>query len=296
VHQVCPLCQADRPAPITRFPDGVLVSRCGACGLRYTSERHADPSTLFEQTDGVYLGQKYQEIVAGEQQFYRHQVFEYYLDLIKRHTDGRRQLDVGCGQGFFPALARDQGFSVEAIEPSRGMAAFARDHLGLAVQNCTLESAELAPENYDVITFTDSLEYVPDPLRALQAIRAALRSGGIVMVKVPNGAYFDLRHRVEKRVPLRRSGDASFSPSLRVVHYSRDDLVRLSETSGLSLGYLDSSPPIHSRSSNGKTDDVGSSGLVSQAVRVGMYKASRLQYRLRGRDTLSQALILIGRK
>jgi hypothetical protein len=44
------------------------------------------------------------------------------------------------------------------------MAEFAENALGLRVLRGRLDEVDLGSEAWDVVTFTDSLEYVPDPV------------------------------------------------------------------------------------------------------------------------------------
>jgi hypothetical protein len=96
------------------------------------------------------------------------------------------------------------------------------------------------------VTFTDSLEYVPDPLGALRRVVPRLAPRGVLFLKVPNGAYFAIRHAIEKRFGLGLSVDEAFSPSLRVAHYTIATLTRLVRAAGLEVLERGPASPIDS--------------------------------------------------
>ncbi|MEZ5669626.1 MAG: class I SAM-dependent methyltransferase [Alphaproteobacteria bacterium] len=99
---------------------------------------------------------------------------------------GGTALDIGCGPGLFLDAARDRGWRVEGIEPSRQAAAHARG-LGHAVHDGFFDpamAATLAP--VDLIHMALVLEHLPDPAAILSTARGLLKPGGAVCVVVPN--------------------------------------------------------------------------------------------------------------
>jgi hypothetical protein len=87
-----------------------------------------------------------------------------------------------------------------------------------------VSQADLGEGTWDVITFTDSLEYVPDPVVDLSRLASHLKDDGVLFVKVPNGATSLMRWRLSSLPGLRRLGRTAFTPSLRVMHYSHRSL------------------------------------------------------------------------
>lgn len=233
VRQACVLCGQSAYTRVKQFADGVVVGRCVACGLLYTPLRHPEPEGLLAGNDLNDLKVLNRPIISGVKQHYRRQSFADYLAQIERHAPGRRLLDVGCAQGFFLAAARERGYEVMGIEPSRPVALFAREALRLTVLEGRLHDVDLEKRQWDVVTFTDSLEYLPDPVEDLRKAVAHLAPRGIVFLKVPNGDYFLLRHAIEHRLGRGLGVDEAFGPSRRVVHYTALTLKRLAELVGL---------------------------------------------------------------
>jgi SAM-dependent methyltransferase len=300
VPQACPLCGLESGGRVKTFPDGVTVVRCADCGLLYTSPRHRAPSEMFTGRSLEDLRTRFGPIAEGRARYYRAAVFEHYLDRIERFSPGRRLLDVGCAQGFFPALARDRGWQVAAVEPSPAMAAFASQVLGLDVREGTLAGAELNGLVADAVTFTDSLEYLPEPRRDVERVGEALAPGGIVLIKVPNARYFELWQRLERVAGRRLGNDDPFSPSERVAHYTRTTLGRLFESTGFEVVLAESPPPIDSpRAASGPEGEIETGWRVAahrRILRRVLYAAGRVEQAIAHRDDFGQAVLMIGRK
>ena len=107
--------------------------------------------------------------------------------------DGRRAIDLGCGEGFIGASLREQGWTVDGVEIDPSAAEIAS-----AVLNRVLvaDVGSVPPEGlkeYDLAIFGDILEHTPDPGATL---RGWLDSGGSpsrVIISVPNIAHMHVR-------------------------------------------------------------------------------------------------------
>jgi SAM-dependent methyltransferase len=94
-------------------------------------------------------------------------------------------LEIGAGRGDLAAMLVTSGWRVTAVEPSTA----ACRHLearGIDARCGTLGEVELEREAYGAALFNHSLEHVPDPLDSLRRVREALRSGGPLLITVPN--------------------------------------------------------------------------------------------------------------
>lgn len=297
----CPLCGASDYEGLKRFDDGVEVGRCAGCGLLYTPLRHVSPEKVLAPTTVEALRNVFAPILRGERSHNRARNFREYLGIVARHAPGRRLLDVGCAHGFLGREARGAGFTVTGVEPNAGMAAFAAEVNGLEILEGTLESVDLASRTFDAVTFTDSLEYVPDPVGALRKVAEHLAARGIVFLKVPNGRSFLLRHRLA-RFGVRGGGGEPFSPSRRVVHYTRQTLAAVAEAAGLEPIEAGEPRPVHSppRHCRGETwvevEPRWHEALAERAARAALHHIGRLESALLRRNDLSPSLYVVARR
>ncbi|MDD4940135.1 MAG: class I SAM-dependent methyltransferase [Candidatus Omnitrophica bacterium] len=95
-------------------------------------------------------------------------------------------LEVGCASGFFLKAAERLGWETMGIEISEFACLFASQRLGLNVMNSRLEDAGLPKNHFDVIVMFMVLEHFPDPVRILQIAKESLKTGGIMIIKIPN--------------------------------------------------------------------------------------------------------------
>jgi SAM-dependent methyltransferase len=107
------------------------------------------------------------------------------LDMVGRYAGAGPLLDVGCGHGLLLDEARRRGYDAEGLELSASAAAYARDVLGLRVQERTLEEHE-APGGYAAIVMADVLEHLGDPVGAIRRCRELLRPGGVLCLVTPD--------------------------------------------------------------------------------------------------------------
>jgi SAM-dependent methyltransferase len=299
--QACLLCGSTSYEPIKRFDAGVVVGECARCGLMFTPVRAAEPEKLSD-VSVEQVRWLYGPIVEGRVPHFRENSFADYLARIGRVAPGRRLLDVGCAHGFFSAAARRAGYEVTAVEPNAAMAAFAREVLGLRALHGRLDQVDLGSERWHVATFTDSLEYFPDPVTDLSRVARHLAPGGVLFAKVPNGSYFRLRHEIATRLK-RRLGVEEFSPLQRVAHYTIETLSRLVERAGFEVVETGAPLPIHSPSWLPLTGYWLESaepwfvGAPQKLARHVLNNAGRIEARLAGgKNHLSPSIYVLARR
>ena len=101
-------------------------------------------------------------------------------------------LDIGCGDGHFLQIARDQlNYKVEGLEIDPRARVVARNR-GLTIHEGSMPGAGLKRGAYYQITLSHVLEHLHDPLSALQEIFEMLKPGGRVWIAVPNIAAASL--------------------------------------------------------------------------------------------------------
>jgi 2-polyprenyl-3-methyl-5-hydroxy-6-metoxy-1,4-benzoquinol methylase len=114
-------------------------------------------------------------------------------DCVPLLPRGGTILDVGCAHGWFMSVAKEQGFRCTGIEPDDEMASRARRE-GHSVTVGFFPDAIAGDETFDAIAFNDVFEHLSDLNGVLNAVRAHLRSNGLVIISLPvsNGLIFRL--------------------------------------------------------------------------------------------------------
>jgi SAM-dependent methyltransferase len=182
----------------------------------------------------------------------RVQNFELVLDAVAtvRALPGARILDVGAAHGWFVQAARRRGAEAIGIEPDAVVAAIARE-AGVPVLLGRFPDDLPPGETYDVITFNDVFEHLPDPDEVLDRCLERLRPGGCVVLNLPDvgGLGFRLSRalrRVHVRGPYERLWQVGF-PSPHLWYFSRRGLVSLLARHGMRAPVVSSLPSVTRR-------------------------------------------------
>ncbi len=112
--------------------------------------------------------------------------FKRIIDRIKKFKSNGKLLDVGASAGLFMRIARENGFDVYGIEPSKwaveyGKSFFKLDNL---IEGDFLEKE--INEKFDVITMLDLVEHLSNPLKALEKANKLLNEDGLLVVVTPD--------------------------------------------------------------------------------------------------------------
>ena len=98
---------------------------------------------------------------------------------------GARLMDLGCGSGAFVRRALSLGYAAEGLEfDSQAVAAGIGK--GLPIREGSLPRTGLESGSYDVVTLSQVIEHLHDPLAALQEIHRLLKPGGVFWLATPN--------------------------------------------------------------------------------------------------------------
>lgn len=175
----CNLCGSGDARPLA-VENGLSVVRCRRCGLVYVT-----PQPSAAELAGFYAGYYPEE---SEESWRRIMAAHFTRDaerLEARLGGPGRALDVGTGFGHFPALLRERGWEVEAVESSPVAVKRLRER-GIPVHEGQMPGLALPEARFDAIAFQSVLEHVSDPTGVLAGAHRALRPGGILLVRVPN--------------------------------------------------------------------------------------------------------------
>lgn len=176
------------PASAQHMPDAsqlgedqgmtLKLCQCMGCGL---VQFDCQPVDYYR--DVIRAGGYSRTMVELRRYQYKHLIEDY-------HLEGKRFLEVGCGQGEFLKILEEFPVEAHGIEHNPRLAELARAQ-GLDVREGFAESEEtLFPGGpYDVFLSFNFLEHQPDPNGMLQAIYQNLKNDGMGLITVPSLEY-----------------------------------------------------------------------------------------------------------
>lgn len=108
---------------------------------------------------------------------------------------------MGCGVGMFLQAAQHRGWSVTGIDPSVDSIREAEKSFHGAVHCATLETFG-ARHRFDVVTLINVLDHMLDMGKEVAQAHKALKDGGLIYLRVPNGLFHASMLRLACRLNL----------------------------------------------------------------------------------------------
>lgn len=230
----CWLCSG--PATIDERYAEVPLFRCSDCGFLFAPQRPVD------ELHAIYDDSYFEEYPGGESYEFdkaqrRHEA-AIRIDWLKANgATGGRLLEIGAANGSFLAEARDRGFEVFGVEPAAGLAAKAREELGLDVRAGFIETVELPSEPFDAICAWHVLEHISEPKASLDRLRRSIAEDGRLFLEIPN---------IESVMADRQgTGWFNLDPANHVAFYDREQLATLLSQSDFKLIHTESVSGFH---------------------------------------------------
>jgi SAM-dependent methyltransferase len=169
----CPVCGS--PSRALGFPARARLRQCRECRHRFVDCESFVPEEAYHD---------------GYDGFRRDVTFETRLvDILKTRIRPRvgaepRLLDVGCGNGVGLRAAREVGFISRGIDISEAAVARCKGE-GLDAVVGDFPTFDFGDRAFDVITFWDVLEHLPEPAKFISRAASLLAPGGFLVAKVP---------------------------------------------------------------------------------------------------------------
>ena len=209
---------------------------CASCNFEYSVLEPA----ISEIQSGEHINEQLRHEALNE---LRTKNARIVLDtLVRVHSsENLKLLDVGCAYGWFLESAHQAGIEAEGIEPEleiaeRAKASGHQVHLGFFPGDLPADT------RYDVISFNDVLEHIPNPRAIAAACHDRLNTSGLVTVVLPlrSGVFYRLACQLQRfgiSGPFERMWQASFqSPHLS--YFSRESLRKMMESEGFKQVYM----------------------------------------------------------
>lgn len=178
-------------------------------------------------------------------------IYEYYEDinfgLLKyRPADGKKVLDVGCGNGLMGELYRKTGNSYYGIDQARDMEEKANKRLNgfycADVTDFIKIKKLLKKEKFDIIIFADILEHLVDPVSVVNFYKGYLAKNGLIYISVPNIAVWYVRMWI--LLGKFDYGPCGVLDRTHLRFFTKNNLLKLGKVCGLINVNLDITPGV----------------------------------------------------
>ena len=183
----CPVCNG--PGDKERRVGKYCLLKCRLCSFIYanvTDEEIEEVNFNF----GEFVKSHYREVQSSIDALW----FDRISTSLTRGKEGLKVLDIGCGNGVLLRQFQKKGCVCFGSDPSPWAHEYAEQYGYTLLRR--IEEAGLAPNFFDIITTTSTLEHVARPLEHLKHIMTAVKHGGIVYLTVPNYGSLPIRLRL----------------------------------------------------------------------------------------------------
>lgn len=163
---------------------------CSKCGVLF---QYPFPSRLILKTFYKKLYEEKNMLQSTEkayEEYNKKQEVKRMQD-IEKIKKGGALLDIGASSGFFLKAIRDRkNWEARGIELS-GIAVKKAQQNKVEVIQGDIFSKKIKNDSFDVITMHSVLEHIENPNKQIQTIYKKLKTGGILVVSVPNIRSFE---------------------------------------------------------------------------------------------------------
>lgn len=207
-------------------PQAFQLMRCGFCELVRTEPR------LTGEELAAHYGQEYWGRTRADDLAWVRRNQRHRIAFLHRFRRQGSVLDVGCGLGLFLLALDPTRYDRYGLETMPLPYQEAARRLGAErIVAGELPAARLPREQFDVVTFWEVLEHLPNPRAALEAAFRLLRPGGLVLLSLPNFSSYQARRFREDWYAL--------SLPRHLYHFTPATLTRLLEAAGFRVRMLE---------------------------------------------------------
>ena len=232
---VCPICDSKNHQTwrIVRdrfetIPDQEFtIVHCCDCGFRFLNPRpDSDSIRMFYESEGYdpFLSTK-SKFSLSDQVYKMVRRFSLWRKrlLLEDFIRSGRLLDVGCGTGEFLLYMKQFQWHIAGVEKAENAREYVASH-GIHISP-DLEDAPQGP--FDAITLWHVIEHLHDLNSAVQKLRDLLKSGGYLVLAMPNVDSYDAKKYQTNWVAL--------DTPRHLYHFTQKDTIKLVERDGLRL-------------------------------------------------------------
>lgn len=182
----CNLCKADDCLFLFRrnkFNPPLEIVKCKQCGLIYQNPRPDEDGIKSLYSEGYYTGSS--QAVYVKDLYKERIIANERLKILEKMKSPGRSLDIGCCFGAFLDVAQSRGWDSYGVD----IAPFAVEktrNKGLKISLGEVSSVHFDNKFFDLVTMTETIEHLRDPLETLIETRRILKDNGILYIQTTN--------------------------------------------------------------------------------------------------------------
>jgi len=165
--------------------------------LLVTTPRPAigDLSRYYDSDEYISHSDSKKSFIDKVYQTVRNYTIKQKVKLINSfNTTNKTVLDIGSGTGDFLMACKQNGWSVDGVEPNNNANKETRKKTFTEISK---DISELGKKQFDVITMWHVLEHVPNLNEYISILKKILKPDGILVVAVPNHKSYDATYYKE---------------------------------------------------------------------------------------------------
>ena len=199
----CPICESDQiqhvlsPKDYTVSQEKFEVWHCNNCQGRFTQliPTESEIGKYYQSEEYISHSNTSKGLINTLYQWVRDYTLGQKRNLIKKISglNNGKLLDIGCGTGEFLKIMKESEWEVQGLEPDAGARKQATENFELTVDEPE-HLFKLAENQFDVITMWHVLEHVHRLHAYMDQIKSLLKSGGTLIIAVPNYQSWDADH------------------------------------------------------------------------------------------------------
>jgi 2-polyprenyl-3-methyl-5-hydroxy-6-metoxy-1,4-benzoquinol methylase len=229
----CPICKTAEPAFYFNYNATQSIYKCNQCALQFLSPQLDDMALTKLYSENYYIAWGLKGDAENESiKHMKISTFNLRLDLISKFRKSGKILDVGCATGYFLEAAKTKGYESYGVEFSDYSANIAKTKFGDGhIFKGTLEQSHFENGMFDVITMSDLIEHVRNPIETLQKAHRLLSENGIIMIMTPDTGSLSYKLMKQKWTHYKLEHfyyfnqkaiqQAALQSSFELVHYER---------------------------------------------------------------------------
>ena len=222
----CPICDSANSSEFLKAKDYTVsnetftIVECSDCTFRYTNPipEEENIGEYYKSEDYISHSGTKKGIVPKIYHQVRKITLKRKRNLVNKHSNGKKVLDIGCGTGDFANFMNTNGFQTTGLEPDEDTRNFAINTNN--VNAFPIEKLhQFEEKSFDAITMWHVLEHVYDLQKDVEQMSKLIKEDGAIYVAVPNCASADAEKYGEFW--------AAYDLPIHLYHFRADDVRNL---------------------------------------------------------------------